>query len=287
MNELERARLHYAEEVRLSGGVESASVVAAFAAVPRERFLGPGPWHIPWPPRRHGESWSYRATADADPRHVCHNVLVAIDRDRELHNGLPSFLAFKIDAAAIQPADRIVHVGCGVGYYTAILAELVPQGRVIGIEVDAELAKRSRENLAPWTNAEVVCGDGTRFDPGPTDVFFVNAGVTHPAAIWLERLAPRGRMILPLTYRDATSNTRGIVLLVTHSRALEARTISGISVFDCTAVRDPDDNLRLARALERDDSAEIRSLRALDHPTGETCWVHVGTVCVSKLPVDD
>jgi protein-L-isoaspartate(D-aspartate) O-methyltransferase len=259
--------------------------VAAFAAVPRERFLGPGPWQIPLGPRRFGEPWSYRSTRTSDPRHVYHNILIAIDRERELHNGLPSFLAFKIEAARVSFTDRVVHIGCGVGYYTAIMAELAREGSVVAIETDADLARRSRENLVPWKNVEVVSGDGTTYDPGYADVFFVNAGATHPSRVWLDRLAEFGRMILPLTYRDHQSS-RGIVLLIDRGGQddLSARTLCGISVFDCTGGRDSGFNAALGTALEREDSDEIRSLKPSDHPPAASCWAHLGDVCVSREP---
>jgi protein-L-isoaspartate(D-aspartate) O-methyltransferase len=52
-------------------------------------------------------------------------VLVAIDEKRLLNNGQPSFLAILIEALALQEGDHVVHVGCGTGYYSAILAEFV------------------------------------------------------------------------------------------------------------------------------------------------------------------
>ena len=83
---------------------------------------------------------STRST-DADPAHLYHDVLVAIDPARRLNNGQPSYLAFCLDALDLREADCVLHVGCGVGYYTAIAAEVVgPGGRVIGVEIDADLA---------------------------------------------------------------------------------------------------------------------------------------------------
>lgn len=287
---LEEARRFYAEEVGLAGGVRSQAVVEAFARVPRERYLGPGPWQIPWPPARLGRPWGYRETPDADPRHLCHNVLVAIDRERRLHNGLPSFLAFKIDASGVASGERVVHVGCGVGYYTAILAELVgPQGAVLAVEVDPGLAKRSRENLRHLSHVEVVEANGARHDPGPADVIFVNAGVTHPAPLWLERLREGGRLILPLTHARG-EETRGVVLAVRRNGGLAARAISWISVFHCEGARDDEMNRRLGEALQRGGSAlgEIHSLRRADHEPGASCWAHLGDVCISfQEPVAD
>ena len=92
-----------------------------------------------------------------------------------------------------------MHVGCGTGYYTAILAELVgPAGRVTALDVDADLAARSRNNLADL-HVTVVPGDGGEHDAGPADAILVNAGATHPRPVWLHSLRPRGRLLLPLT----------------------------------------------------------------------------------------
>ena len=108
-------------------------MVHAFTQVPRERYLGPGPWKIFKFP-------AYQTTTDADPKHLYHDVLVAIDPVRFLNNGQPSFLAFLIDALDLQEGEHVVHIGCGTGYYTAILAEIVGStGRVTAIEIDAEL----------------------------------------------------------------------------------------------------------------------------------------------------
>ena len=65
----------------------------------------------------------------------------------------------------------------GVGYYTAILAELVgATGRMTAIEYDAELAARATANFAQTPHVRVVHGDGTRVLFEPADVIYVNAG---------------------------------------------------------------------------------------------------------------
>lgn len=287
MESLDVVRRHFAEEVCLAGGIQSGDVAAAFATVPREAFLGPGPWLTPLAPRQLGEEWSYRPTPDADPRHLYHNVLVAIDPDRALHSGLPSFLAFKIEAARIREKDRVVHVGCGVGYYTAVMAELASGGHVVAIEADEELAERSRENLKPWANVEVVAGDGTKLDPGEADVFFINAGVTHPSPIWLERLAPSGRLVLPLTRTKDGGPSQGIVLLIEPSEGqFAARAISWISVYDCVGGRDDRWNVALDEALARGDADRIHRLAKANHAPAEGCWVHVADYCFSMKDVN-
>src|SRR3989442_716766 len=77
--------------------------------------------------------------------------------------------------------DRVFHLGCGVGYYTAILAEVTgASGQVVAVEVDADLAAHARENLAAYPNVAVHDGDGAALDPGACDAMLINAGVTHP-----------------------------------------------------------------------------------------------------------
>jgi protein-L-isoaspartate O-methyltransferase len=64
-----------------AGHLTSPAVIRAFSRVPRERFLGPGPWRI-----YQGYTRQYWTTPDADPQHVYHDVLVAIDETRLLNN---------------------------------------------------------------------------------------------------------------------------------------------------------------------------------------------------------
>ena len=127
--------------VREQAGLRSQRLADAFARVRREDFLGPGPWQIA---RGGATRRGYEWTPDADPRHLYELVLVAIDAARGLNNGDPPSLARWFDLLEIGAGDRVAHVGCGVGYYTAILAEVVgAAGRVVGVEIDADLAARA------------------------------------------------------------------------------------------------------------------------------------------------
>jgi len=90
----------------------------------------------------------YWITDDADPRRLCHDVLVAIDEIRRLTNGQPSLWASLFDQLGLALGDRVIHIGAGTGSYSAILAEIVgPSGRVAALEIDAGLAERARDNL--------------------------------------------------------------------------------------------------------------------------------------------
>jgi protein-L-isoaspartate(D-aspartate) O-methyltransferase len=77
---LNAARRSYAEELKYVAHIKSDALVRAFAKVPREKFLGAGPWRIM-------AGQEYWTTEDDDPKHIYHNVLVAIDPVRQLNNG--------------------------------------------------------------------------------------------------------------------------------------------------------------------------------------------------------
>src|SRR5262249_28242747 len=121
--DLSERRRFYAEEIQAIANIRNTRVVDALAAVPREQFLGPGPWTIigegdfQRPPRQ---------TADDDPRHVYHNLAVAIDPGRRLFNGAPGVVAMAIDSLALNAGDRVLHLGCRPRYYTALIASRLP-----------------------------------------------------------------------------------------------------------------------------------------------------------------
>ena len=122
---LELRRRFYAEEIEMLANIRTPGLVEALATVPREQYLPPGPWLI----RSDADVTSApRPTRDADPRHVYHNVAIAIDPARQLFNGAPGLLAAAIDALAVRPGDRVFHLGTGLGYYTALLAACAGSG---------------------------------------------------------------------------------------------------------------------------------------------------------------
>ena len=165
---LDIIRRAYAAQTMAAAGVIDQGIEAAFAAVKREDFLGPGPWPI--------LRWDrgYEKAPSADPVYLYDDVVVAIVPERNLNNGQPSFLAALIAGGAPRPGGHAVHIGIGVGYYTAILARLVGRaGRVTAIEFDPSLAARLASNFAAQRNVRVVQGDGAQVDFDPADVIYV------------------------------------------------------------------------------------------------------------------
>jgi len=283
--DLELARRFYALELEAVASLRSPAVVEAFARVPREKFLGPGPWQIPsgmpWPGLGPME---YRTTPDADPVRLCHNVLVAIDAKRNINNGQPSLLASLIDALELGPGDSALHVGCGVGYYTAIIAEVVgPKGRVVGVEIDPGLAERARALLG--SAAQVIHGNGTE-SVGELDAILINAGATHPLPSWLDALKPGGRLLLPLTAAmPGMPGGTGVVFKIQRTASgFSARALTPISIFPCEGAREPRLEQALAGLLRSRGAMGVRSLRRDPHERQDSCVVHDELLCLSTLP---
>jgi protein-L-isoaspartate(D-aspartate) O-methyltransferase len=117
--ELEIIRRAYAKQIMAVFGVSDRRIEAAFASVKREDFLGRGPWQI--------VRWcrGYVPTPSRNPVYLYDDVLVGIIPERNLNNGQPSLHAALIASAAPRAGEHAVHVGAGVGYYTAILHRLV------------------------------------------------------------------------------------------------------------------------------------------------------------------
>jgi protein-L-isoaspartate(D-aspartate) O-methyltransferase len=278
MTSLDQPRRAYAEELARLTDTADRRIVEAFARVPRERFLSEGPWFLL------GER-GYSRTPDADPRRLYQDVVVAIDPQREINNGEPSLHMGLLSALAIEPGNRTLHVGCGTGYYTAILAELAgPQGRVIAVEYLPEFAARMKQNLAAYETISIICGDGTAHDPGPVDAIYVNAGVTEPAPLWLDRLAEGGRLLLMLTARDQW----GLVLkIVRRPAGFAARFLRRCGFIPCVSARSAEIEAALGTALLTGGWKNVRSLRRDLHDSVESCWLHTDRYCLSRLPVPD
>jgi protein-L-isoaspartate(D-aspartate) O-methyltransferase len=242
---LQAIRRWYADDLRLRTPVlRNMAVVEAFATVPRERFLGPGPWTLV-PFNRLDQPVT---TPDDAPHWLYHDILVAIDPEKALNNGQPSFWAHNFEHLDLQRGERVLQIGAGTGYYSAILAEIVgPAGRVTAVEFDAGLAARARAALAPWQHVDVVAGDGRLHDAGEVDAVVAFAGSTHPARLWLDRLADNGRLMMPLT----SENRWGFMLRATRRGSeFAAASIGWVGIFPCIGGRDPEAAQRLEEALE-------------------------------------
>jgi protein-L-isoaspartate(D-aspartate) O-methyltransferase len=281
---LEQYRRFYAEEICAVANVTQPTLMAAFARVQREHFLGAPPWQIA------GEMLlkqsAYRATNDVCD--IYHNVVIALKSIQNLNNGQPSALASWIAALGLAEGNRVFHVGCGTGYYTAIMAEMVgPAGSILAAEVDPDLATQAADGLREYANVTVQCGDGATIDPGSCDAILINAGVTHPYVPWLHRLDDGGHMVLPLTVNMRPGSGKGVAVKITrkHDR-FAAEIASMVAIYSNTSVRDSTIEPLLGKALESLALLKLKSIRTDAHPQADTCIVHAPTVCLSAAAIE-
>jgi protein-L-isoaspartate(D-aspartate) O-methyltransferase len=285
-SELAIVRRAYAKQVLATAGVKEPRLESAYAQVSREYFLGPGPWPIfRW--------WSgtYTQSPDDDPVHLYTNDIIGIDPDRRINNGEPALHANLIAAALPRQGEHVVHIGTGVGYYTAILAHLVGSGgRVTGIEFESDLAARARINFSASPNVEIIHGDGTAIDFDTADVIYVNAGATQPARAWLERLAEGGRLILPLTTEQGFTAARsseqvarsGAVFRIERRGAdYLAKAISAVAIFPCVGGREPMAEATLSAAFAEGGMQNVTRLYRHNEIPAERCWLRAPDWCLA------
>jgi NADPH-dependent curcumin reductase CurA/protein-L-isoaspartate O-methyltransferase len=282
---LDDYRRFYAEEIEQIASLTSPALVEAFARVPREKFLGQPPWHISAAASAGLMEVAYRATSE--PRHLYHNVLVSVDRAKDINNGQPSAVASWIAALDLKTGDRAYHMGCGVGYYAAILAEIVgSSGSVVAIDAQPDLAARAQASLSGYPNVTVHAADGATFDPDVCDAMLITAGVTHPHALWLERLREGGRLVLPLTIAVSPTVGQGVMLrFIRRRNGFAANLVTFVAIFNGVNLRDPELEAPLRegipKAMGSGGMAKMRSLRRDAHEREASCVVHAPGLCLS------
>jgi protein-L-isoaspartate(D-aspartate) O-methyltransferase len=267
-------RAAYVAELAAHGGLRSAALLKAFATVPRERLLPPGPWIV------EAADGSFYATEDDNISHILHAVGVAIDTKRDLISANPAKIGRMLEAARIAPGETVLHVGAGLGYFSAVMAELVgPEGRVIAAEIDPGLASRARANLAAWRTVTLIA-DSLACSLPPVDVVFVSAGTPAIPRQWVDALRPGGRMVLPMTgaldsgflfhFEKATSPIW-----------LSAWVQSFVRFYPCHGLRDPLDVAALSKAMADSRGPAVRALRLDRHEPNSHCWLHREAWCLT------
>lgn len=112
----------------------------------------------------------------------------------------PFIVAAMTEALELAGAERVLEIGTGSGYQTAMLAHLTPE--VISIEMKSTLAAAARERLARmgFVNVTVICGDGSAGYAGraPYDAILVTAAAPAVPPPLVDQLAEGGRLVIPV-----------------------------------------------------------------------------------------
>jgi len=126
----------------------------------------------------------------------------------------PYMVGLMLEVLELTPADRVLEVGTGSGYATALLADLVAE--VISVERHPSLAARATELLARlgYTNLKVIVGDGALGFPedAPYNAILVSAAAAEVPPALLAQLVEGGRMVIPVGPADSQQ------LLLIHKR---------------------------------------------------------------------
>ncbi|MGA8298218.1 MAG: protein-L-isoaspartate(D-aspartate) O-methyltransferase, partial [Terriglobales bacterium] len=112
----------------------------------------------------------------------------------------PYIVAAMLEHLALQPTDRVLEVGTGSGYVTALLAVLCAE--VFSVERHASLAKSAEAALIRlgYRNVTIKLGDGSLgwAEHAPFDAILVSAAASEVPAALFEQLSPEGRMVIPV-----------------------------------------------------------------------------------------
>jgi protein-L-isoaspartate(D-aspartate) O-methyltransferase len=173
-NELRGARRRLVETLR-ERGIRDLSVLRAFDLVPRHIFIPTGLRH--------------RAYEDA-PQPIGSGQTIS----------QPSIHARYLELLELTGRERVLEIGTGTGYQTALLAHLVEQ--VFSIERIPALFDRARETLQRLEirNVSLLLGDGTVGwrEYAPYDAILISAAAPSVPQPLLEQLAEGGRLLVPL-----------------------------------------------------------------------------------------
>ncbi|MFW6330374.1 MAG: protein-L-isoaspartate(D-aspartate) O-methyltransferase [Gemmatimonadota bacterium] len=183
MNGYDRKRRRLVEKMR-GKGIHDPRVLAAVAAVPRDRFV----------------PHSIRARAyDDSALPIGHGQTIS----------QPSLQALYLQVLEIGPDDRVLEVGAGSGYQTALLAEMA--ANVYAVERIDELTQRARKILDEfgYNNVALVTGDGTVgwSKYAPYDAILVAAASPDIPDALVDQLAPGGRLLIPVGDRTTQELT--------------------------------------------------------------------------------
>ena len=117
----------------------------------------------------------------------------------------PYIVAIMLEALSLLPTARVLEVGTGSAYVTALLAELTAE--VISVERHRALADSAREVLSSlgYQNVRVIVGDGSRgfAEAAPYNAIMVSAAAPQVPQEFLEQLAEGGRLIIPVGWEDS------------------------------------------------------------------------------------
>jgi protein-L-isoaspartate(D-aspartate) O-methyltransferase len=198
-----RRRARMVEHQLEARGIADARVLDAMRRVPREQFV----------------AVSLRRDAYAD-------APLPIGNGQTISQ--PYIVALMTESARVGPSDRVLEVGAGSGYASAVLSLLA--AGVYAIERNADLCDAARRRLERLghCNVKLRCGDGSVGWPeaAPFDAILVAAGGPAIPVALREQLADGGRLVMPV---GDTPHHQELVKVTRHGAAYRQETLCSVS----------------------------------------------------------
>lgn len=162
---------------KLLRNIPSETVIGAMEQVPRELFV------------------------PQDSRHMAYlDLPLSIGEGQTISQ--PYVVAMMTEAMELSGGDRVLEIGTGSGYQTAILSALTPRGRVVSMERVPALMQQARQRLQElgYRNVEVQQAGSSLGCPskGPYDAIIVTAAAPRLPESLLSQLAIGGRLVIPV-----------------------------------------------------------------------------------------
>lgn len=163
------------EQQLIARGIKNPNILAAFLNVPRHSFV---------------------PLAFKDQAYEDHPIQIGYEQTISQ----PYIVAYMLEQLELKKTDRVLEIGTGSGYQTALLAELVKE--VYSIEIISDLHRRAQNqlNFLGYTNVYLSCRDGQNGWPeySPFDKIVVAAAADHIPEPLIEQLKEKGMIVIPL-----------------------------------------------------------------------------------------
>ena len=199
-DDLSRARLRMVEDQLISRGIRDSKVNAAMGKVPRHLFVE--------------EALQTQAYSD-HPLPIGEKQTIS----------QPYMVALMTEALQLTGKEKILEIGAGSGYQTAILAEIAKQ--VFSIERILSLAMKARKLIQDlgYSNVEIKFSDGTQgwVEESPFDAIIVTAGAPDIPQPLIDQLAMDGRLVIPV----GNSSSQDLIRLTRTEKGISREDLGG------------------------------------------------------------